>query len=49
VWVAAMETPMKKGDTVRWQGGSEMANFTARSLNRTFDRIIFAQEVTVGR
>jgi putative hemolysin len=49
VWVAAMETPMKKGDTVRWQGGSEMANFTARSLGRTFDRIIFAQEVTVGR
>ena len=48
-WVAAMETPMKAGDRVRWQGGTEMSNFTARSLGRTFDRIVFAQEVTVGR
>jgi len=47
VWVAAMETPMKPGDKVQWQGGTEMRNFTAKSLGRTFDKIIFAQAVNV--
>jgi hypothetical protein len=47
VWVAATETPMKKGDKVRWEGGSTMRNFTAKSLNRTFESIIFAQSVAV--
>lgn len=49
VWVAATETPMKKGDKVEWQGASQMSNFTARSLNRTFDKIIFAQSVAVTK
>jgi hypothetical protein len=49
VWVAAMETAMKPGDKVQWQGGTEMRNFTAKSLGRTFDRIIFAQAVSVGQ
>ena len=49
VWVAATETPMKKGDKVEWQGGSQMSNFTARSLNRTFEKIIFAQSVAVTK
>jgi hypothetical protein len=49
VWVAAMETPMKKGDKVQWEGGTQMSNFTARSLNRTFEKIIFAQGVSVGK
>ncbi|MBC5765730.1 hypothetical protein H8R02_14775 [Ramlibacter sp. GTP1] len=46
VWVAAVETALKKGDKVQWQG-TEMSNFTARSINRTFDKIVFAQGVTV--
>jgi len=49
VWVAAMETPMKAGDKVQWQGGTQMSNFTARSLGRTFEKIIFAQAVAVGK
>jgi hypothetical protein len=49
VWVAAMETPMKAGDKVQWQGGTQMSNFTARSLGKTFDKIIFAQAVSVGK
>ena len=49
VWVAVTETPMKKGDKVEWQGGSQMSNFTARSLNRTFEKIIFAQSVAVTK
>ena len=47
VWVAAMETPMKAGDKVQWQGGTEMSNFTAKSLGRTFDKITFASGVNV--
>ncbi|GAB3769453.1 hypothetical protein GCM10028796_34540 [Ramlibacter monticola] len=49
VWVAAMETPMKAGDKVQWSGGTQMSNFTAKSLNRTFDKIIFAQAVSIGK
>ncbi|HET8749005.1 MAG TPA: hypothetical protein VFM98_25660 [Ramlibacter sp.] len=49
VWVAAMQTPMKAGDKVQWEGGTQMSNFTARSLGRTFDKIIFAQAVSVGK
>jgi hypothetical protein len=49
VWVAANETPMKQGDKVQWQGASEMRNFTAKSLGRTFDQILFAQSVAVQR
>lgn len=49
VWVAAMETPMKPGDRIEWQGGSSMQNFTAKSIGRTFDRIIFASSVAVVR
>ena len=47
VWVAAAETPMKAGDKVQWQGGTEMSNFTAKSLGRTFDKITFASGVNV--
>lgn len=49
IWVAAMETAMKPGDRIQWQGGSEMRNFNAKSLGRTFDRVIFASAVTVTR
>jgi hypothetical protein len=47
VWVAASETPMKPGDKVQWSGGTEMSNFTAKSIGRTFDKIIFASAVNV--
>ena len=47
LWVAAMETPMKPGDKVQWQGGSQMNNFTAKALGRTFERITFASSVAV--
>lgn len=47
VWVAAPVTLVKVGDTVRWEGASVMHNFTAKSLGRTFERIIFASQVAV--
>jgi len=49
VWVAATEVALKAGDKIQWQGGSEMRNFTAKSLNRTFERITFASSVSVQR
>lgn len=49
IWVAAPETQVKVGDKVSWDGGSVMQNFTARSLNRTFDQIVFAGGLTVAK
>lgn len=49
VWVAVPETQVKVGDKVSWQGGSVMQNFSARSLNRTFDQIVFAGGLTVTK
>lgn len=48
VWVAAPVTAAKVGDTVSWSDGMTMSNFTSSSLNRKFDKIIFAGAVRVG-
>lgn len=47
VWVAVPNSSAKAGDRVRWSGGSVMQNFTAKSLGRTFDQIVFAGGVSV--
>lgn len=47
IWVAVPETKVKAGDKVSWSGGSMMQNFNAKSLGRTFDKIVFAGGVTV--
>lgn len=47
VWIAVPEAPVKSGDKVTWDGGAVMQNFQAKSLNRTFDRIVFAGGVNV--
>lgn len=49
IWVAAPETAVKAGDKVVWEGGSTMQNFTAKSLNRTFEQIVFAGGVSVAK
>jgi hypothetical protein len=49
VWVAIPEAAIKAGDKVSWDGGMVMQNFSARSLGRVFDRIVFAGGVTVVR
>lgn len=46
VWLAATEVNVKAGDKIQWQGATTMSNFTAKALNRTFERIIFASSVT---
>jgi hypothetical protein len=40
-WVAAPPMQAKKGEELTFQPGFEMSNFTSKTLNRTFDKIIF--------
>lgn len=42
VWVAVPKTKIKKGQTVAFQPGQPMPNFTSKSLGRTFDVIYFS-------
>ena len=41
-WVAIPETAIKKGGIVSYYEGMAMTNFTSKSLNKTFERIIFS-------
>ena len=45
-WVAAPEAQVKEGDTVTWGPGMVMRNFTAKSIDRTFDQIVFSGGVS---
>ncbi|GFE57241.1 DNA-binding protein [Geobacter sp. AOG1] len=40
-WVAVPETPVKVGQEVSCASGTEMGNFTSKTLKRSFDRIVF--------
>ena len=41
-WVACPQTKVEKGKNMSFQQGSEMQNFTSKTLKRTFDKIIFS-------
>ena len=41
-WVAVPEMKVTVGQKIGFQPGMEMINFTSKSLNRTFERIIFS-------
>jgi hypothetical protein len=47
-WVAAAETPVSVGDDVSIPGGQAMKNFHSKTLDRTFEEIIFAAGI-VGK
>lgn len=47
-WVAIPETRVKVGSEVSVEPGEEMANFPSKTLNRTFDRIIFSNALISG-
>jgi len=47
LWLAVMKTAVKKGDIVEFPDSPPMINFTSKTLNRTFDKIIFAQGLKV--
>jgi len=42
VWAAVPKTVVEVGEEVTLQGGAVMSNFSSKTLNRTFDSIIFA-------
>ena len=44
-WVAVTKTEGKIGDTMTFKPGSEMVNFKSKSLDRTFESIIFSDGV----
>lgn len=46
-WVAGPTTKVKVGDKVRFAESMVAENFTSKTLNRTFDRIIFASGLSV--
>ena len=47
VWVAAIEMRVAVGDEVRVEGGNELRDFHSRTLDRTFERIVFAGSARV--
>jgi hypothetical protein len=49
VWLAVSKTKVPKGSTISYPNGAMMQNFTSKSLNRTFDKIIFLDRVKVEK
>ena len=45
VWLAAPETHIEPGQSISWDGGAPMRNFTSQSLNRSFDEIFFVSAI----
>jgi hypothetical protein len=41
-WVAIPQSVVKVGQELRCQSGAEMINFTSKTLNRTFESVIFS-------
>jgi hypothetical protein len=48
LWVAVIETKVTKGDTVEFPDSPPMENFYSKTLNRTFEKIIFSPVITVN-
>jgi hypothetical protein len=49
VWLAASKTTVAKGNTISYPDGAVMTNFNSKSLNRTFDKIIFIDKIHVEK
>ncbi|HTN93956.1 MAG TPA: hypothetical protein VMJ33_05205 [Gallionella sp.] len=49
VWLAASKTKVAKGNTISYPDGAVMTNFASKSLNRTFDKIIFIDKIKVEK
>ncbi len=48
IWAAVPKAELKVGEEISLQGGSVMENFNSKTLNKTFEKIIFATGVTRG-
>ncbi|MGA9666531.1 MAG: hypothetical protein WBQ69_08810 [Gallionella sp.] len=47
LWIAASKTKVAKGETISYPDGAMMTNFNSKSLNRTFDKILFVDKISV--
>jgi len=47
VWLAVMQQPIKVGQTIEFPNVPPMVNFTSKTLNRTFDAILFVPSIRV--
>ena len=48
LWVAVMQVKVKAGDEVEFPDSPPMENFHSKTLNRTFDTIIFASALRIN-
>ncbi len=48
LWAAVPKTELKVGEEITLQGGSVMENFNSKTLNKTFEKIVFATGVSRG-
>ena len=49
IWLAAPMIEIKAGQSISWNSGAAMRNFTSQSLNRSFDEIFFVSAVQVNQ
>jgi len=47
-WIALPQTPVKVGEQISFYEQMLMENFTSRTLNRTFDKILFVEGINKG-
>ena len=47
-WAAVPKTDIEVGEEIALKGGAVMSNFESKTLNRTFDSIIFASGISRG-
>lgn len=48
IWAAVPQAQLEIGEEITLQGGTEMNNFSSKTLNRTFESIIFASGFVRG-
>ena len=48
-WIAAPTTQVKVGDHIRFVESMAMTNFSSKTLNRTFHRIIFVSSTMIKK
>ena len=49
VWIAASKIKVAKGDMLSYSNGAEMTNFHSKTLNRTFEAIIFVDRAVASK
>ena len=47
LWVAALKAKVAKGDIVEFPDSKPMEHFQSKALNRTFDKVFFAEGIRV--